>query len=98
VSEITFERAVKCPECDGEVLLGKDDQIDGVLISCPECGVELEVVASFNPSDPNSIAHVRRVAIENVGEGDVPFNPDNLHTDRTPILIPAPRVEEDHGE
>lgn len=32
-----------CPECEGEVRVSPDVDI-GEFVSCPECGVELEVV------------------------------------------------------
>ncbi len=33
-----------CPECEGEVKLD-DDVMEGEIVSCPDCGVELEVVS-----------------------------------------------------
>jgi alpha-aminoadipate/glutamate carrier protein LysW len=36
-----------CPECDAEITLGSKVLV-GEIISCPDCGVELEVV-SLNP-------------------------------------------------
>jgi len=35
---------VKCVVCDGEVQLS-DDVIEGELLTCPDCGSELEVVS-----------------------------------------------------
>lgn len=32
----------KCPECDGEVTVGTD-AVKGEIVSCPDCGAELEV-------------------------------------------------------
>jgi len=39
-----------CPECDAD--LNRKDQIEGEIISCPDCGAELEVtsVEPFNVS------------------------------------------------
>ena len=34
----------KCPECDGEVSVGPD-AVKGEIVSCPDCGAELEVTA-----------------------------------------------------
>jgi alpha-aminoadipate carrier protein LysW len=31
-----------CPECDGEVLIGADAEI-GEILTCTECGADLEV-------------------------------------------------------
>ena len=35
-----------CPECEAEITL--DKPMRGEIVSCPDCGVELEVV-SVNP-------------------------------------------------
>ncbi len=32
-----------CPECDAEVEIDEYDVDKGEIISCPECGVDLEV-------------------------------------------------------
>jgi alpha-aminoadipate carrier protein LysW len=32
----------KCPECDGDVTVGAD-AVKGEVVSCPDCGAELEV-------------------------------------------------------
>ena len=37
-----------CPECDALVDLEHDEVEEGQILSCPECGVDLEVV-STNP-------------------------------------------------
>ena len=34
----------KCPECDGDVAVGAD-AVKGEIVSCPDCGAELEVTA-----------------------------------------------------
>jgi alpha-aminoadipate carrier protein LysW len=33
-----------CPECEADVEMDEYDVDKGEIISCPECGVELEVV------------------------------------------------------
>ena len=33
-----------CPECEADVEIDEYDVDKGEIISCPECGVELEVV------------------------------------------------------
>jgi alpha-aminoadipate carrier protein LysW len=33
-----------CPECDAELDVDEFDADKGEIISCPECGVDLEVV------------------------------------------------------
>lgn len=37
-----------CPECEALVDIEEDDVEEGQLVSCPECGVDLEVV-NLNP-------------------------------------------------
>jgi alpha-aminoadipate carrier protein LysW len=37
-----------CPECEAVVELELDDVEEGQLVSCPECGMDLEVV-NTNP-------------------------------------------------
>jgi alpha-aminoadipate carrier protein LysW len=39
----TMSKLAECPECAGEVSL-PDDIMEGEIVSCPDCGVELEVV------------------------------------------------------
>ncbi len=34
----------KCPECDGAVSVDAD-AVKGEIVSCPDCGAELEVTA-----------------------------------------------------
>jgi alpha-aminoadipate carrier protein LysW len=35
----------KCPECDADVTVGSD-AVKGEIVSCPDCGAELEVTAA----------------------------------------------------
>ena len=35
----------KCPECDGVVTVGSD-VVKGEIVSCPDCGAELEVTST----------------------------------------------------
>ncbi|WP_081752489.1 lysine biosynthesis protein LysW [Kallotenue papyrolyticum] len=37
-------RTATCPECDATLTLN-DDLVEGEIVPCPDCGVELEVVA-----------------------------------------------------
>ena len=37
-----------CPECDAMVDIEQDEVEEGQILSCPECGVDLEIV-STNP-------------------------------------------------
>ncbi len=36
------EGVAKCPECDANVTVGSD-AVKGEILSCPDCGAELEV-------------------------------------------------------
>lgn len=38
-----------CPECEATITLG-DDVIEGEIITCPDCAVELEVVSVSPPT------------------------------------------------
>lgn len=40
-------QTANCPECDAEITLGAD-VIEGEIVVCPDCGVDLEVT-SLNP-------------------------------------------------
>jgi alpha-aminoadipate carrier protein LysW len=46
--------AVVCPECDNPLDIDVDDVDEGEIISCDECGTELEVVSN----DPLELAPV----------------------------------------
>ena len=35
----------KCPECDADVTVGSD-AVKGEIVSCPDCGAELEVTGT----------------------------------------------------
>jgi alpha-aminoadipate carrier protein LysW len=38
----------QCPECEALIEMDGDEVEEGELVSCPECGVDLEVISS-NP-------------------------------------------------
>lgn len=46
--------SVVCPECDNPLDIDVDDVEEGEIITCDECGTELEIVSS----DPLEIAPV----------------------------------------
>lgn len=46
--------SVVCPECDNPLDIDVDDVEEGEVVSCDECGTELEVVSS----DPLELAPV----------------------------------------
>jgi alpha-aminoadipate carrier protein LysW len=46
--------AVVCPECDNPLDIDVDDVEEGEIVTCDECGTELEIVSS----DPLELAAV----------------------------------------
>jgi alpha-aminoadipate carrier protein LysW len=40
--DLEGEGVAKCPECDANVTVGSD-AVKGEILSCPDCGAELEV-------------------------------------------------------
>ena len=44
-----MKKITECPVCGAEIILF-EDAVEGELIVCPECGVELEVI-SLNPPE-----------------------------------------------
>ncbi len=47
---------VLCPECDSDLDIEVDEVDEGEVVSCPECGVEFEVVTT----DPLELAKVQQ--------------------------------------
>jgi len=47
----------RCPECDAEVKI-PDDVIIGEIVSCPDCGQELEIVEIKNGNVKVKVAEV----------------------------------------
>lgn len=45
---------VLCPECDTKLDLEEDDVEEGEVISCPECGIDIEVVTT-NPLELKAV-------------------------------------------
>lgn len=43
-----MSKQAECPECAGEVGL-PDDVMEGEIVQCPDCGVELEVISADPP-------------------------------------------------
>jgi alpha-aminoadipate carrier protein LysW len=39
----------ECPVCSAEILFA-DDAVEGELITCPECGTELEIISLDPPA------------------------------------------------
>jgi alpha-aminoadipate carrier protein LysW len=42
--EVLSRAMTVCPECEADIEIDEYDVDKGEIISCPECGVELEVV------------------------------------------------------
>jgi len=47
----------RCPECDAEVKI-PDDVIIGEIVSCPDCGQELEITEIKNGNVKVKVAEV----------------------------------------
>lgn len=76
----------KCPSCGAEISLPVGT-VSGELITCPDCGEELEIV--FDPS---------KIDFSAINKGHPEFDPANVDRTVSPTLIPGPRTEEDSGE
>ena len=44
-----MNKVAECPVCDAEIRL-EDDTVVGELLTCPDCGAELEVI-SLDPTE-----------------------------------------------
>ncbi len=44
-----MSKQAECPECAADVIL-PDDVMEGEIVQCPECGLELEVVQLDPPT------------------------------------------------
>lgn len=59
--------AVVCPECDNPLDIDSEDVEEGELVTCDECGTELEVVSS----DPLELAAVDEEGYDEEDEGPI---------------------------
>jgi alpha-aminoadipate carrier protein LysW len=57
--------AVVCPECDNPLDIDVDDVEEGEIVTCDECGTELEIVSS----DPLELAAVDAEGYDDEEEG-----------------------------
>ena len=64
--------SVVCPECDNPLDIDVDDVEEGEVISCDECGTELEVVSS----DPLELAPVDDEGYDDEDEDDARADED----------------------
>jgi alpha-aminoadipate carrier protein LysW len=46
--EQTMNDYAICPECEADITLS-DDTLEGEIIQCPDCGIELEVISLDPP-------------------------------------------------
>ena len=58
-----------CPECDALVDVDQDEVEEGQLLSCPECGVDLEIV-STNPLQVELVEEEEELDEEEEDEDD----------------------------
>ncbi len=63
-----------CPECEALVDVDEDEVEEGEVVSCPECGVELEVV-STNPLELNLLEDEEEEE-EEEGDDELPLDED----------------------
>jgi alpha-aminoadipate carrier protein LysW len=54
----------KCPECDGDIKI-PHDVISGEIVSCPDCGMDFEVVRE---KDENPLLKPAEIEGEDWGE------------------------------
>ena len=45
---------VLCPECETDLGIEEDEVDEGEIVSCPECGIDFEVITT-NPLELNRI-------------------------------------------
>jgi alpha-aminoadipate carrier protein LysW len=57
--------AVVCPECDNPLDIDADDVEEGEVVTCDECGTDLEVVSS----DPLELAAVDEEGYDDEDDG-----------------------------
>ena len=101
-------RMAVCPECEADIEIDEYDVDKGEIISCPECGVELEVVglaplrARRRPAGRGGLGRVsaiasleaKRAALERVldGMGSVLVAYSGRRRQRLPRGLRAPRA------
>jgi alpha-aminoadipate carrier protein LysW len=57
--------SVVCPECDNPLDIDVDDVEEGEIVTCDECGTDLEIVSS----DPLQLAAVDEEGYDDEDEG-----------------------------
>ncbi len=62
-----------CPECEALVDVDEDEVEEGEVVSCPECGVDLEVI-STNPLELNLLEDEEEEDEE--GDDELPLDED----------------------
>ncbi len=58
-----------CPECEALVDVDEDEVEEGEVLSCPECGVDLEVI-STNPLELNLLDDEEEEELDEDGDDD----------------------------
>jgi alpha-aminoadipate/glutamate carrier protein LysW len=64
-----------CPECEAMVDMDEDEVEEGEVVSCPECGVELEVI-STNPLELNLLDEEEEEDEDLESDDDVGYEED----------------------
>lgn len=88
VSGLLKESAERsCPSCGAGIFLEAHQVMDGEIMDCPDCALELEVVADPSTIDPDKVAKAHKG-----------FEASWIDRTIAPTLVPAPAEEEDWGE
>ncbi len=58
-----------CPECETDLDLDEEELEEGEIVSCPECGLDFEVVTK-NPLELNPVEELEEEEEEEMDEED----------------------------
>jgi len=64
-----------CPECEAVVDVDEDEVEEGEVLSCPECGVDLEVV-NTNPLELDLLDETEDEEEEESDDGEMLYDED----------------------
>lgn len=90
------EATRECPECLVPIDL-EAGTTQGELFGCPDCGFELEAFF-FDPKNEKEVKRIIKIAEDQGGTEERKYDVSHLNLTESPAFIPAPQLEEDHGE
>ena len=99
-AEICLKETVvrPCPECLAEITLEGGKTYDCEIRTCPDCGIELEVMF-FNRDDPADVKRViETIKKQGSKKGEKLYDVSHLDMTQSPVLGPAPQEDEDWGQ